>query len=507
MAKKTITLKKSPSTRRAKKSVQEKIDKKVKEEKEAEEYSPEEWLKKEEKRVSQEFKEYAPDLKPDSGKSQEQCIVTAMTLAHHGTKEALESLKNFKKDPRAPGWIDCAIEECEMMFWDNTVGRQIEMATEKLRRAAQEVFEQGLVYDKNIITSALKASLQEQKTKFTYGETAKFYFEDKVIFEDQLEFIIDDILLVSVKPGFTDWLMRFKQGIEGKDLRRGDLENIEQGMLYDDDGKELAEPRSLEESFDEFYSRQFQCLLEMSKKEQGILLDFSGDKLYGEYFSPKRESGWQSDGCSGYCEGCLQELKCSTANEWKIEEDKKRYRVLKHLIKEIAEIEAKIESTKRPSNDLEYQIEVVKKLKNDIKEKLKQEKNKDKIKELEEDLTEWDCEITALGAVLGFEQPKSEEVKRLGLLKQMYRAIKQEVKTAEYKNDVEGLEVYYGKAEPSSDGASACYHDPLCECDEYEPLNIEESLYKHGDRKRVEEIDFNDLSSDAEDMPLEEVPF
>ncbi|MBU4331660.1 hypothetical protein KKD19_03835 [Patescibacteria group bacterium] len=479
-----------------------KTNSKTKKEKEPSDYSPEEWLQKEAKRIEQEFKKYAPDLKPDSGRSAEHCAVTAMTLAHHGTKEAIEALKKFKKDKRVPGWIDCAIEECEMILWDDTVGRQLDQAEKELKKAAEEVFNQGLVWDKRIITDALKAILAEQKTKFTYGETAKLYYEKKVIAEEKTEFIINDVLLVSIKPNFADWLIRFKQGIEGKDLRQGDLENIEQGMIYNDEGKELDEPRSLEESFDDFYSRQFQCLLQMSKKEQGILLDFSGEKLYGQYFTPRRdESGLHRDVCSGCCEACLEELKCPQAQEFKIDEDKKRYRILKQLLKEIVEIEGKIESTKRPSNDLEYKIQVVKKLKDDIQERIKQEKSQDKRKELQENLTGWDCEIFALQAILDFEQPKPEERKRLKTLKEMYQAIKQEVETKEYKNDVEGLEVYYGKAEPSSEEAAACYHDPLCECDEYEPLTAEEATYKHEyDNK---EIDVDEMP----DVALDEVPF
>lgn len=323
MAKKTTTLKKSSSAGRAKKIVREKTNKKAKKEKETQEYFSEEWLKKEEKRISQEFKKYALDLKPDSDKSAEHCAITAMTLAHHGTREAVQALKDFKEDKRAPDWIDCAVDECEMFLWDKTIGRQLDAAEEKLVKAAQEIFNQGLVWEKGMIMDALKVILKQQGTKFTYGETVKLFYKDKAIAEDKAEFIIDDVLLVSIKPRFAEWLIRFKQDLEGKDLRQGDLENIEQGMLYDDDGKELEEPKSLQESFDKFYSRQFQCLLEMSKKEQGILLDFSGDKLYGKYFSPKRESGWHFDGCSGCCESCLQELKCPTAMEWKTEEDKK----------------------------------------------------------------------------------------------------------------------------------------------------------------------------------------
>ncbi len=507
MPKKKTTLKKSLPARRAKKSVQEKINKKAKKAQETQEYSPAEWLKKEAKRVSQEFKEYAPDLKLDSGKSAEHCAITAMTLAHHGTKESVQALKNFKKDKRAPGWIDCAIDEGEMFLWDNTIGRNLRAAEEKLIKAVQEIFSQGLVWEKRMIMDALKVILKQQGTKFTYGETVKLYSENKAIAEDKAEFIIDDVLLVSIKPRFAEWLIRFKQGLEGKDLRQGDLENIEQGLLYDDDGKELEEPRSLEESFNDFYSRQFQCLLQMSKKEQGILLDFFGEKIYGQYFSLRHESGWHTDFCSGSCESCLQELKCSTAVEWKTEEDKKRYRVLKQLIKEIVQIEEKIEATKRPSNDIEYKMEIAKKIKNNIQEKIKQEKDKEKVKKLEEDLYRWDLEIAVLHDRLILEQPRPEETEELKTLKEMYQTVKQELETKEYKNDVEGLEVYYGKAKPSSPEAAACYHDPLCECDEYEPLSMEESSYKCDGEKKVEEVDFNDLSSNIEDLPLEEVPF
>lgn len=116
-------------------------------------------------------------------------------------------------------------------------------------------------------------------------------------------------------------------------------------------------------------------------------------------------------------------------------------------------------------------------------------------------------ELAALHDSLILEQPRLEEKEGLKTLKEMYQTIKQEVETKEYKNDVEGLEVYYGKTRPSSPEAVACYHDSLCECDEYEPLNIEESSYKHEGEKKVEEIDFDDPLSDVEDIPLEEVPF
>jgi len=499
MAKKTFQSKKI-----AKKLTQKKVTiSKVKEVKGPLDFSSKEWLKKEEKRINQEFKKYAPDLEPDSDKSAKHCAITAMTLAHHGTKEALESLKNFKKDKRAPGWIDCAVEECEMMLWDDTVGWQLNQTEKKLKKAAEEIFNQGLVWEKRMITDALKVILKQQGTKFSYGETVKLYYENKAIAEDKAEFIIDDVLLVSIKPRFAEWLIRFKQGLEGKDLRQGDLENIEQGMIYDDDGKELEEPRTLAESFDDFYSRQFQCLLQMSKKEQGILLDFSGEKIYGKYFSPRQESGWQNGHCSGCCEACLQELKCSIAQEWRQEDDKKRYRLLKQLIKEIVEIEEKIESTKRPSSDIEYKIKIAEKLRDEVQGIIKKEKNKEKAEKLQNDLSRWNCEIAALQGVLNFEQPRSEEKEQLKTLKQMYQTIKQELETKEYKNDVEGLEVYYSKAKPSSPETAACYHDPLCECDEYEPLTMEESLYKHRD----EEAGFDDLSSDIEDTSLEEVPF
>lgn len=81
----------------------------------------------------------------------------------------------------------------------------------------------------------------------------------------------------------------------------------------------------------------------------------------------------------------------------------------------------------------------------------------------------------------------------------MYQTIKQELETKEYKNDVEGLEVYYGKTEPSSPEAAACYHNPLCECDEYESLTAEEATYKpkhaHGGGDEIP------------DVLIEEVPF
>lgn len=91
-------------------------------------YSPEEWMKKEAKRVEREFKKYAPDLELNSGKSAEECARTAMTLAHHGTKKAIEVLEKFKKDPCAPMWMDCGIEECETILWEDTIGRQLEKA-------------------------------------------------------------------------------------------------------------------------------------------------------------------------------------------------------------------------------------------------------------------------------------------------------------------------------------------------------------------------------------------
>ncbi|MCG2701090.1 hypothetical protein L6267_02925 [Candidatus Parcubacteria bacterium] len=484
-------------------------------------YTTEEWLAKETKRIDLEFKKYAPDLKPNSGKSAEWLARTAMTLAHHGTKEAIEALKKFKKDPRAPMWIDCGIEECEMIHWDDTVGRQLDKAEEDLTKAAEEVMAEKLIWDKDIITGALKAILTQNKIKFAYGETVKLHLapsaspqsperdcggqagkpsqssprdcdeaeKDRAISEDKAEFIIDNILLVGIKPSFADWMIRFKQGLEGKDLRKGDLENIEQNTIYDEDGKKLEEPRTLQQGFDEFYEQQFYNLLRMSKKPQGILLDFSGDKLYGEYFSLPQKSGWETDGCSGWCEGCLKEAKCETAQERKEEEDKKRYRILKKLIKEIVEIEKNIESTKRPSVDLEYEIEIAKKLKAGIAEKIKQEKNQEKIKKLQDDLERWNYDIIGLQTVLMSDQPKPDEKERLKTLKEMYDAIKREVQTKEYKNDVEGLEVYYGKAEPTSEENAACYHDPLCECDELEPLNMEESCYQHAD----EEIDMDEV--------------
>lgn len=452
-------------------------------------YTSEEWIAKETKRIKQEFQKYGPDLKPNSGKSAEWCARTAMTLAHHGTKPAIEALKKFKKDPRAPMWTDCAIEECEMIHWGDTVGRQLDKAEEDLKKAAEEVMAEKLIWDKDVITGALKTILKQNKVKFTYGETVKLYYKDKAISEDKVEFIIDNILLIGVKPSFADWMIRFKQGLEGKDLRKGDLENIEQNTMYDEDGKKLEEPRTLQQGFDEFYEQQFYNLLQMSKKPQGILLDFSGDKLYGKYFSVPLGNGVELDGCSGWCEGCLQEAKCETAQEFKEEEDKKRYRVLKKLIKKIVEIEEKIKSTKRPSVDLEYKIEIAKKLQDEQAEKIKQEKNPERIKKLQDDLERWNYEIIALQEVLKFEQPKPDEKESLKTLKEMYDAIKQEVKTEEYKNDVEGLEVYYGKAKPSSEEKAACYHDPLCECDELEPLSMGESCYQYRD----EGIDFDEV--------------
>ncbi len=450
-------------------------------------YTTEEWLAKEAKRINMEFKKYAPDLKSDSGKDSKWCARTAMTLAHHGTKEAIKALKKFRKDPRTPMWIDCAIEECEMMHWDDTVGRQLDKAEEDLKKAAEEVMAEKLIWDKDVVTGALKAILKQNKVKFTYGEIVKFYYKDKAVSEDKVEFIIDNVLLVGIKPCLADWIMRFKQELEGKDLRKGDLENIEQNTMYDEDGKKLEGPRTLQEGFNEFYEQQFYNLLRMSKKPQGILLDFSGDKLYGKYFSLPQKSGWETDGCSGWCEGCLQESKCEMAQEFKEEEDKKRYRVLKKLIKEIVEIEEKIESTKRHSFDLEYEIEIAEKLKKNTTEKIKQEKNKERVKKLQDDLERWHYDIIALQDILRFEQPKLDEKERLKTLKEMYDAIKQEIQTEEYKNDIEGLEVYYGKVEPTSEEKAACYHDPLCECDELEPLSIEESCYQYKD----EGVDFD----------------
>ena len=177
------------------------------------------------------------------------------------------------------------------------------------------------------------------------------------------------------------------------------------------------------------------------------------------------------------------------------------------MLKEIVEIEEKIESTKRPSNDLEYKMEIAKKIKNNIQEKIKKEKNKEKIKELEQDLYRWDLEIAVFHDLIILEQPRPETREQLKTLKETYQAIKQEVETKEYKNDVEGLEVYYGKAKPRSEAEPNFYHDPLCECDEYEPLDMEESSYKCRDEEKVEEIDFNNLPSGVSDIPIEEVPF
>ena len=470
-------------------------------------YSPEEWIKKEVERVEQEFKKYAPDLETKSGKSAKECARTAMTLAHHGTKKAIKALKKFKKDPRAPMWIDCGMEECEMILWEDTIGKQLEQAERKLKEAAEKVFTEAKknAWDKGIITNALKKELTEQKIKFTYGKTVKLYYENKAVGEDKTEFIIDDVLLVSVKPNFTEWMMRFKNGLEGKDLQKGDLENIEQGMLYDEKGEELENPKSLQERFDEFYANYFYGLLEMSKKPEGILLDFSSEKLYGEYFNLplKTEAAGSTinrGNCSGWCEGCFEELKCETAIEQREEQDKRRYRVLKKLIKERIEIEGKIEATKRPSLDLEYQIEIAEKIKDNLQEKMKREKNEKKLKELENDLSRWDYEIIALHSVLQFEQPKEENWERLKTLKETYQTIKKELKTEEYKNDTEGLEVYYGKAEPSSEENAACYHDPLCECDELEPLSAEERMYEY---RNKDENNKNWI----DEMPIDEIPF
>ena len=468
-------------------------------------YSPEEWIKKEAKRIEQEFKKYAPDLEPNSGKSAEECACTAMTLAHHGTKKAIKALEKFKKDPRAPMWIDCGIEECEMILWEDTIGRQIEKAEEKLKKAAEKVFAEKLAWDKEIIINALKKELADQKIKFTHGKTVKLYYKNKIVGEDKTEFIIDDVLLVSIKPSFTEWIMRFKNGLEGKDLEKGDLEDIEQGMLCDEKGEELENPKSLQNSFDEFYENYFYSLLKMSKNPEGILLDFSGDKLYGKYFNLPLKTEATGDtmnrgNCSGWCEGCFEELKCETAVEQREEQDKRRYRVLKRLMKERIEIEEKIEATKRPSLDLEYQIEIAEKIRNNIQEKIKIEKDKKKIKKLEKDSEKWKYEIIGLQTVLGFEQPNQEDWERLETLKETYQAVKEELETEEYKNDTEGLEVYYSKAEPSSKENAACYHDPSCKCDELEPLSVEEKMYEYQDKNE-------NNKNWVDEIPVEEIPF
>ena len=152
-------------------------------------YSPEEWIKKEAKRVEQEFKKYAPDLELNSGKSAEECARTAMTLAHHGTKKAIEALQKFKKDPRAPMWIDCGMEECETILWEDTIGKQLNEAEKKLKKAAEKVFLEAkeFAWDKEIVTNALKKELDDQKINFTYGKTAKLHYENKVVGEDKTE--------------------------------------------------------------------------------------------------------------------------------------------------------------------------------------------------------------------------------------------------------------------------------------------------------------------------------
>lgn len=485
-----------------------------KEEKACWDYSPEKWIKKEAKKVEQEFKEYAPDLEPDSGKSAEECARTAMTLAHHGTKEAIEALKKFKKDPRAPMWIDCGIEECEMMLWDDTVGRQLEKAEERLKEAAEKVFAEAkkFVWGKEIIANALKKELAEHKIKFTYGKTAKFYYDGKIAGEDKLEFVIDDVLLVSIKPSFSDWIIRFKNGLEGESIRNGDLENIQQMMLYDKEGKKLEESKTLQESFGEFYENYFYSLLEMSNKPEGILLDFSGNKLYGEYFNLPLKTETTGNtvnrgNCSGWCEGCFEELKCETAQEWKEEEDKRRYRILKRLMKEVVEIEEKIEATKRPLLDLEYQMEIAEKIRNDIQEKIlsakktgKDKKSDEEIRKLENGLEKWNMEAMVFHDLIILEQPKPEDLERLETLKKMYQTIKKEVETEEYKNDVEGLEVYYGKAKPSSEENSARYHDPLCECDGLEPLSVEEEMCEY-------ECENEDEKRWEDKIPIDDIPF
>ena len=472
-------------------------------------YSPEEWIKKEAKRVEQEFKKYAPDLELNSGKSAEECARTAMTLAHHGTKKAIEALQKFKKDPRAPMWIDCGMEECETILWEDTIGKQLNEAEKKLKKAAEKVFLEAkeFAWDKEIVTNALKKELDDQKINFTYGKTAKLHYENKVVGEDKTEFIIDDVLLVSIKPDFTDWMIRFKNGLESNNLQKGDLENIEQLMLCDEKGEKLAESKTLQEGFYEFYANYFDSLLEMSKKPEGILLDFSGEKLYGEYFNLPLKIKTTGDtvhrgNCSSWCEGCFEELKCETAIERREEQDKRRYRVLKQLMKERIEIEGKIEATKRPSLDLEYQIKIAEKIRDEIQERIKQEKNKNEIEKLEKDSERWRYELIALQTILGFEQPDQDDWDRLKTLKETYQTIKEELETEEYKNDTEGLEVYYSKAKPSSEENAACYHDPLCECDELEPLSVEEKMYEYRDENK----DKNNKNW-IDEIPIDEIPF
>ncbi len=416
-------------------------------------------------------------------------------------------------------WIDCGIEECEMILWSDTIGRQLEKAEEKLKDSAEKVFTEAKksVWDKEIIINALKKELTGQKIKFAYGETAELYYKDKIAGKDKLEFAINNVLLVGIKPSFADWIIRFKNGLEGGNLRREDLENIEQAMLYDKKGKELEETKSLQEGFDEFYANYFYGLLKMSKKPEGILLDFSGEKLYGEYFNLPlniEETGntINRGNCSGWCEGCFEELKCETAQEFKEEEDKKRYGILKQLMKRIVGIEEKIEATKRPSVDLEYQMEIVEKIKNDIQEKINLEKNEGGKKRLENNLDKWNMESMVLHDLLIMEQPREEDLECLKTSKEMYQAIKKEVETKEYKNDVEGLEVYYGKAQPSSEENAARYHDPLCECDKLERLSAEERMYEcKCEDECCENICCKDKYEDDErwedKIPIDDIPF
>jgi len=151
-------------------------------------------------------------------------------------------------------------------------------------------------------------------------------------------------------------------------------------------------------------------------------------------------------------------------------------------MKGIVEIEEKTEASKRPSVDLEYQTEIVKKIKSDIQEKIKRENNnEEEKKKLKNDLERWNKEVMVLHNLLIMEQPREEDLEYLKTFKEMYQAIKEELETEEYKNDVEGLDVYYGKAKPSSEENAASYHDPFCECDELEPLSMEEEMYKRRD--------------------------
>jgi hypothetical protein len=449
--------------------------------------------KKRQAEIKAEFKKYAPDLEPQSGKTAEWCARTVMTLAHHGTPEAIEALQKFKSDSRAPGWIDCAIEECEMILWDDTVGRQISEAEECLRRVAEKVMEEKLIWDKDTITGALKEVLKNNNVNFSYGKTVKLLYKNKVIGEDQAEFIIDGVLLVGIKPGFADWLIRFRKGREGKDLRKGDLENIEQGTLFNEDGEKLIEPLTLDKSFNNFYEQQFYNILRMSDCYIGYLLDFSGAKIYGKFFSKPYKNGVEFGNCSGWCPDCLEELKCETAQEFRVSEDKRRYRILKRLMQEIVELEDKMLNTGQPAADLRYQIEIAESIKKETENKLKEEEAESRKKELLREIKDWDIELTVLHDLEKLKRPDVEDRKRLERLRQMYEKIKSEVETEEYKIDVEGLEVYYSKAEPSSEENAASYHDPLCDCDEYDPLSMDKYAYPGDESAEENKINFENI--------------